>query len=67
MIMVAMITVPASEIYMNDNVPLTITITDEFSSNALVAITFKLLCVRGPSMSDGRLPLRRLCLAAARL
>ena len=28
MIMVAMITVPASEIDMNDNVPLTITITD---------------------------------------
>ena len=31
MIMVAMITVPASEIDMNDNVPLTITITDAFS------------------------------------
>ena len=31
MIMVAMITVPASEIDMNDNVPLTITITDALS------------------------------------
>ena len=31
MVMVAMITVPASEIYMNENVPLTITITDAFS------------------------------------
>ena len=50
MIMVAMITVPASEIDMNDNVPLTITITDALSPYSNHSAFYGTFCLSSHSL-----------------
>ena len=55
MVMVAMITVPASEIYMNENVPLTITITDALSPCSNHSAFYGTFCL---SLADKQLCLQ---------